>query len=92
MRNFIRWWDTLDRPERIVAMSVTAGGIVAIANSTAWAIATSYISHQKAKVAIAQAQAGLIASRHNHTPATSQPEAAPPLYDDVSQRALTAAE
>lgn len=53
MRNFLRWWDTLDRPERIVAMSLSAGTLIAIVNSATWAIAVSYMTHQKTKVALA---------------------------------------
>jgi hypothetical protein len=53
MRTFLRWWDALDRPERIVAMSLTAGTLVAIVNSTTWAIAVCYMTHQKTKVALA---------------------------------------
>jgi hypothetical protein len=53
MRNFLRWWNTLDRPERIVAMSLVAGTVISIANSTTWAIAASYMTHQKTKVALA---------------------------------------
>lgn len=51
MRTFLRWWETLGRPERIVAMSLTAGGIVAIVNSTTWAVAVCYMTRQKAQVA-----------------------------------------
>ena len=53
MRNFLRWWNTLDRPERIVAMSLVAGTVISVVNSTTWAIAASYMTHQKTKVALA---------------------------------------
>ena len=49
MRHFMRWWDTLDRPERIVAMSLAAGGTISIVNSITWAIAVCYMSRQKAR-------------------------------------------
>jgi hypothetical protein len=49
----LRWWETLGRPERIVAMSLVAGSIVTVANSTVWAIAVSYMARQRARVAIA---------------------------------------
>ena len=57
MRFFLRWWDTLDRPERIVAMSLVAGGTIAITNSVTWAVAVCYITRQKthAKIAVSQA-------------------------------------
>ncbi|HLZ22823.1 MAG TPA: hypothetical protein VKQ30_11935 [Ktedonobacterales bacterium] len=51
MRTFLRWWETLGRPERIVAMSLTAGGIVAVANSLTWAVAVCYMSRQRAQAA-----------------------------------------
>jgi hypothetical protein len=53
MRYFLRWWETLGKSERIVAMSLATGGVVAIVNSTAWAIAVSYMERQRALVAIA---------------------------------------
>jgi hypothetical protein len=62
MNSFLRWWKTLDRPERIVAMSLSAGALVAIVNSVTWAVAVSYMSHQKAKVAIAGYQADTLAT------------------------------
>ncbi|MGZ3583019.1 MAG: hypothetical protein ACXWQR_08235 [Ktedonobacterales bacterium] len=58
MRYMLRWWETLGRPERIVAMSLAVGGTVAVANSTVWAIAVCYMTHQKTKAAIAAAQHG----------------------------------
>lgn len=56
MRYMLRWWETLGRPERIVAMSLAVGGTVAITNSTVWAIAVCYMTRQKASVALAAAQ------------------------------------
>jgi hypothetical protein len=53
MRYVLRWWETLGRPERIVAMSLAAGSVVAITNSTVWAVAVSYMAKQKAHAAIA---------------------------------------
>ncbi|MGH2516295.1 MAG: hypothetical protein ACRDHP_11635 [Ktedonobacterales bacterium] len=55
MRAFLRWWETLGRPERIVAMSLTAGSIVAVANSLTWAAAVCYMSRQRAQAAMWQA-------------------------------------
>lgn len=52
MRTFLRWWETLGRPERIVAMSLVTGGVVAITNSTVWAVATCYMTHQKTLVTL----------------------------------------
>lgn len=53
MRYALRWWETLGKSERIVAMSLAAGSVVAITNSTVWAIAASYMVRQRARVAIA---------------------------------------
>lgn len=50
----LRWWDTLRPPERIVAMSLAAGGVVAIVNSTVWAAAVCFMSYQRARAAIAR--------------------------------------
>jgi len=52
MRYFVRWWETLGRAERIVAMSLATGGLVAMVNSTGWAIAVAYMTRQKALAAI----------------------------------------
>ena len=41
--------------ERIVAMSLVAGGVVAMVNSTVWAAATCFMAYQKARVRIAEA-------------------------------------
>jgi len=57
MRYMLRWWETMGRPERIVAMALVTGGVVGMVNSTVWAIAASYMAHEKARVAIAAAQA-----------------------------------
>ena len=57
MRYMLRWWETMGRPERIVAMALVTSGVVGMVNSTVWAIATSYMAHEKARVAIAAAQA-----------------------------------
>ncbi len=52
MRYFVRWWETLGRAERIVAMSLATGGLVAMVNSTGWAVAVAYMARQKALAAI----------------------------------------
>lgn len=54
MRLALRWWDTLRPPERIVAMSLVTGGVIAIVNSTVWAAAVCYMSYQRARVGIAR--------------------------------------
>ena len=48
-RPLFHWWTHLRQSERIVTMSLLVGGIVAVINSTAWAIATSYMSRQRTK-------------------------------------------
>lgn len=69
MRYLLRWWETLGRPERIVAMSLAAGGTVAITNSTVWAIAVCYMTRQKTKAALAATRNGTVAA----TRATATP-------------------
>lgn len=54
LRLALRWWDTLRPPERIVAMSLAAGGVVAVVNSTVWAAAVCFMSYQRARAAIAR--------------------------------------
>ncbi|MBF6590422.1 MAG: hypothetical protein IVW57_07800 [Ktedonobacterales bacterium] len=59
MRLLSRAWDSMSSTERIVGMAVTAGSVVAIANSTIWAVAVSYMRHQKMRVELARIQTEL---------------------------------
>jgi hypothetical protein len=52
MRYFVRWWETLGRAERIVALSIGMSAPVAIINSTVWAIASAYMVHERSRVEI----------------------------------------
>jgi hypothetical protein len=52
VRYFIRWWETLGRAERIVALSIGLSAPIAIINSTVWAIAVTYITHERTRVAL----------------------------------------
>lgn len=54
LRLALRWWDTLRPPERIVAMSLVTGGVIAIVNSTVWAATVCYMSYQRARIGIAR--------------------------------------
>lgn len=57
MRYFVRWWETLGRTERIVALSIGLSAPVAIINSTVWAIASAYMVHEKSRVEIERLRA-----------------------------------
>lgn len=57
MRPFLRWWETLGRAERIVALSIGLSAPIAIVNSTVWAIATAYIVHERSRVEIERLRA-----------------------------------
>jgi hypothetical protein len=50
MRYFVRWWETLGRAERIVALSIGLSAPIAIINSTVWAVAVAYMAHEKYQV------------------------------------------
>ncbi len=52
-----RGWKSMNQTEHIVAMSLVAGSALAIVNSTIWAIATCYITHQRARVRLAKIEA-----------------------------------
>lgn len=56
MHHAMRAWETMTRPERIVAMSLVAGSVIAIVNSTVWAVAVSSMTRQQARVRLAQLQ------------------------------------
>jgi hypothetical protein len=70
VRYFIRWWETLGRAERIVALSLGLGAPVAILNSTVWAIAVAYMTHERTRVALERLRAQVAAA------GTNQPSAA----------------
>lgn len=57
MRHLSRSWEDMTSRERIVAMSLATGGVVAIINSSVWAVAVCYIMRQRALVKRAQAEA-----------------------------------
>jgi len=57
MDRFERIWRGMTQSERIVAMSLLVGGVIGIANSTVWAVATCYIAHQRTRTRVAQFQA-----------------------------------
>lgn len=57
MGNLWRGWDSMKQPERIVAMSLAAGSIVGIVNSTVWAVAVCFMSYQKTRVRLAEVEA-----------------------------------
>jgi hypothetical protein len=54
MNGIERVWKGMTSSERIVAMSLVAGGVIAIVNSTVWAVATCFIAYQRARVRVAQ--------------------------------------
>jgi hypothetical protein len=61
MRHMTRWWDGMGKAERITAMSLATGALIAIVNSTVWAIASSYMVRQRTLAEIERA-------RHNVLP------------------------
>ncbi|HEV2237801.1 MAG TPA: hypothetical protein VGR57_14170 [Ktedonobacterales bacterium] len=59
MAQFNRWWDSLGKAERIVAISVGLSAPIAIINSTVWAIAVTvmHVTRQRARVEIERVRA-----------------------------------
>jgi hypothetical protein len=59
MAQFNRWWDSLGRAERIVAISLGLSAPIAIINSTVWAVAVTVmqVSRQRARVEIERVRA-----------------------------------
>jgi hypothetical protein len=60
MAHFNRWWDSLGKAERIVAISLGLSAPIAIINSTVWAIATMYIVRQRTRVDLERARAAYL--------------------------------
>lgn len=52
MRGFVRWWETLGRADRIVALSIGLSAPILIIDSAVWAAAVAYIVHEKTRVEI----------------------------------------
>lgn len=52
MRGFVRWWETLGRADRIVALSIGLSAPILIIDSAVWAAAVAYIVHERARVEI----------------------------------------
>jgi len=56
MRYLTRWWEGMGKAERITAMSLATGALIAIVNSTVWAIASSYMVRQRMLAEIERAR------------------------------------
>jgi hypothetical protein len=50
----------MGKAERITAMSLATGALIAIVNSTVWAIASSYMVRQRALAEIERARCGVL--------------------------------
>jgi hypothetical protein len=60
MRYLTRWWEGMGKAERITAMSLATGALIAIVNSTVWAIASSYMVRQRMRAEIERARCGVL--------------------------------
>jgi hypothetical protein len=56
MRYLTRWWEGMGKAERITAMSLATGALIAIVNSTVWAIASTYMVRQRTLAEIERAR------------------------------------
>jgi|SRR6185437_5831114 len=85
MDRFERIWRGMTQSERIVAMSLLVGGVIGIANSTVWAVATCYIAHQRTRTRVAQFQAQSL--RHLEENAFALPDLpdVDPFGDDTDE-------
>jgi hypothetical protein len=63
MRYLTRWWEGMGKAERITAMSLATGALIAIVNSTVWAIASGYMVRQRALAEIERARCGVLSER-----------------------------
>lgn len=66
MRYLTRWWEGMGKAERITAMSLATGALIAIVNSTVWAIASSYMVRQRTMVEIERAR-NYVAPSESHS-------------------------
>jgi len=65
MRYLTRWWEGMGKAERITAMSLATGALIAIVNSTVWAIASSYMVRQRMLAEIERARNYVAPREHN---------------------------
>ena len=76
MRYLTRWWEGMGKAERITAMSLATGALIAIVNSTVWAIASSYMVRQRMLAEIERARNYVLPDGHTDGRASEQQEAA----------------
>jgi len=65
MRYLTRWWEGMSKAERITAMSLATGALIAIVNSTVWAIASSYMVRQRMLAEIERARNYVLPDRYS---------------------------
>ncbi|HEY7019898.1 MAG TPA: hypothetical protein VH349_02200 [Ktedonobacterales bacterium] len=65
MRYLTRWWEGMGKAERITAMSLATGALIAIVNSTVWAIASSYMVRQRMLAEIERARNYVLPDGHS---------------------------
>jgi hypothetical protein len=66
MRYLTRWWEGMGKTERITAMSLATGALIAIVNSTVWAIASSYMVRQRMLAEIERARHNVLSDGQNN--------------------------
>jgi hypothetical protein len=84
MRYLTRWWEGMGKAERITAMSLATGALIAIVNSTVWAIASSYIVRQRMLAEIERARNYVISDGHS----SAHEESASHTDDSVDEDAV----
>ena len=90
MRQFLRWWLSLGKAERIVALSISLSAPIFIMNSTVWAVAACYMVHEKSRVEIERLrfQAHATHPTHPHAPGetVALPDVAPAPHSPSALR------
>jgi hypothetical protein len=71
MRYLTRWWEGMGKAERITAMSLATGALIAIVNSTVWAIASSYMVRQRTLAEIERARNYVTPGERDSAPRTA---------------------
>jgi hypothetical protein len=85
MRYLTRWWEGMGKAERITAMSLATGALIAIVNSTVWAIASSYMVRQRTLAEIERARLNALpVGQKGAQEETASHEAAPADEDLVA--------
>jgi hypothetical protein len=88
MRYLTRWWEGMGKAERITAMSLATGALIAIVNSTVWAIASSYMVRRRTLAEIERARNYVLPDGHSDAHEESASHEAASAHEELSSPSI----